>query len=246
MPSRISCALLLALAVVQSLGQTAEQRRAETLKKADAIFGVRYSTSKPIYFDKDVYSGLSDAVRYPYGDDFVVEVYFAEDGSVPELDVVQRWRLETNSMPDTLRGISLPVGELKRFIAKANQVQPLGDALMQAEYPSGCFQSGANNYCTSLFENAIVAYYVREEQENKPLLQSIQIGYRHDLQGVIEQTRSGENDSIEVFIAGRWYSMDRDLARKFKKAIAKKQPIAASTFGCLPSARVCGLSLLPH
>ena len=211
------------------------------LAKADALFGERYVSPQPIRFDPERYSAPPDAVRWLHGAQFVVELFFADDNSIAALTVTPIWELYSNTMPDEARHLALPPSELQTFLAQAAQLRPLGGA--SANKPHNlCFVSGANNYCTSLYEFARANYYVREEEPSDRLTQSIWIGYRHDVTGTVAKTRPEKesNNRADVLIAGRWYGMENSEFAKLKTAIANHHPVALSTFGCLPVELVCG------
>lgn len=134
---------------------TADRRKAETITKADKLFGERYApvAGKSMQlFDEENETGPPDSVIYRHGSSYVLELIFAADGTVAGLILLPEPLLHSDNWSDVSNWVELPRAEMQRLVASANELQPLGKAREIMEAPDRCFQSGPNLYCADSYE----------------------------------------------------------------------------------------------
>src|SRR5438876_659671 len=107
---------------------TAERRKAEIITKADKLLGEHYSApaGKPLRLsDEQTESGPPDAVIYWHTASYVVELIFAEDGSVACVQLLPEALLHSHSWSDVPDGIELSQPEMQWLVDSANILQPM-------------------------------------------------------------------------------------------------------------------------
>ena len=240
----ITVALLTLLALsVFAANPEAGRRKAETIARADKLFGQRYSppAGKPLrLFDEQTETGPPDAVIYWHGASYVTELVFAPDGSPARLQLLPEELLHTDNGSDVPERLELSPAEMQSFIESANALQPLGKGEIR-NAPNGCFQSGQNVYCAEPYEFAVVGHYHHQRADDEHVitnsLKDVFIAYRQSVSGVVEDART-EGSQRHLKVGGQWYHGDKPGREVFSDAVIGSF-IQLVTFGCAANETVC-------
>lgn len=243
-PRVVTIALVSFLALSVFAGdRNADRRKAETVARADKLFGERYSppAGKPLrLFDQQTESGPPDAVIYWHGASYVIELVFAPDGSVARVGLLPEELLHSDSWTDVPDRVQLSRAEMQSLIESANALQPLGKGKSRNP-PDVCFQSGQNLYCTDGYEFAVVSHYHRErpagEHVADSVLRDVTISYRQSVSGVVEDVRV-EGSQRQLKVGGYWYHGEKPGSDIFRDA-AIGSLVELVAFGCAGNGKVC-------
>ena len=243
----ITVALVTFLAMpVFAANPDADRRKAETIARADKLFGQRYSppAGKPLrLFDQQTETGPPDAVIYWHGASYVTELVFAPDGSLARLQLLPEELLHTDNGSDVPDYVQLSPAEMRSFIESANALQPLGKGEIRSA-PNGCFQSGQNLYCAERYEFAVVDHYHHQRADNEHVitisLKDVRIFYRQSVSGVVEDVRV-EGSQRQLKVGGQWYHGDKPGREVFSDA-AIGSFVQLVTFGCAANEKACRAS----
>lgn len=221
-----------------------ERRRAETIAKADNLFGQRYTTvtGKPLQlYDKEIETGPPDAIIYWHGSSYVIELIFASNGTIARLLLVPESLLHSHYWGDVPDVVELPPAEMPWLVESANLLQSLGKVNQVREAPNGCFQSGRNLYCADSYELAAVSHYHneegREEARTRVALRNIEVLYKQFVNGLVEDVRV-EGNQRKLKVSGQWYHCEEPGVEIFEKA-QKGSVVRLITYGCTANEKAC-------
>jgi hypothetical protein len=222
---------------------TVNRRKAETIVKADKLFGQRYAVGngKPLRYDKQTETGPPDGVIYWHGSSYVVELIFASDGTVARVELLPETLLHSDIWSDVPNSVELSGTEMQWLVVSANVLRPLGKAVDITAAPLSCFQSGPNLYCADKYELASVNHYHLERQNEKnameAVLREISILYRQPVNGIVEDVRV-EGSQRQVKVAGQWYHGEKPGVEIFATAQIGSA-VRLVTYGCTANEKVC-------
>jgi hypothetical protein len=223
---------------------SADRRKAETVARADKLFGQRYSppTGKPLrLYDEQTETGPPDAVIYWHDASYVIELVFAPDGSVARVQLLPEELLHSDNWSDVPARVGLSPAEMQSVVESANALQPLGKPGEIREAPDGCFQSGANLYCTDTYEFAVVSHYHREKADNEHVTNIAprdgSISYRQSVSGVVEDVKV-DGSQRQLKVGGYWYHGEKRGSDILRDA-AIGSVVQLVTFGCAANEKVC-------
>jgi len=241
----ILVALLGGVSIYLCAGEIAvERRKAETIRKAEQLFGQRYTpaSGKPLrLYDKQTGTGPPDAVIYWHGSSYVIEIIFAPDGAVARLALLPEALMHSDYWGNVPSTVELARAEMQWLIASANVLQPLGNAREVREAPDTCFQSGPNLYCHDSYELASVSHYhlVRGDKNlaTGAAMRDIVVSYRRSIVGIVEDV-GVEETQRRVKLGGQWYQANRPGVETFEKAQIGST-LRFITYGCTANEKTC-------
>ena len=219
---------------------TVNRRKAETIVKADKLFGHRYAVGnrKPLRYDKQTETGPPDGVIYWHGSSYVVELIFASDGTVARVELLPETLLHSDNWSDVANSVELSGTEMQWLVVSADVLQPLGKATAT---PHSCSQSGPNSYCTDEYELASVSHYHLERQNEKNAMQAalreISIWYRQAVNGIVENVRV-EGSQRQIKVAGQWYHGEKPGVEIFDSAQIGSE-VKLISYGCTANKKAC-------
>ena len=222
-----------------------ERRKAETLAKADKLFGQRYSppAGKPLrLYDEQTETGPPDAAIYWYGASYVVELIFADDGSVSRVQLLPEELLHSDSWNNVPEYAELSRADMQWLLDSASTLQPLGKPGGVRDATDICFRSGPNLYCTDTYEQALVNHYHLERGEKDhvaiAVLRDISIFYRQPVLGVVEDVRV-ERGQRQLKVGRSWYRSQHPSDNDVFSSTAKGSFVRLVAFGCAANEKVC-------
>jgi hypothetical protein len=247
----LTLAILLTSAVAQDAAIS--RRVAETLGKADKLFGERYALAKSDPRTEYVHEPSPSSIRYRHGNTLVVQLDFAPDGSVAMLQLLPEAGLSSlvGMEMNVPAGFAIDPRDVEWLIDSGNQLQPLGGRVIGEgsfgpNSGSLCFQSGANNYCSDFFANGTVSHYWRTVQTSDgswhDLLKTFSINYRRTVSGIIEQVGS-EEDAALLKIRQKWYRVRKEQNGASLKETKAGSIVSITVTGCPDWEGIC--SALP-
>ena len=222
---------------------TVNRRKAETIVKADKLFGQRYAVGngKPLRYDNQTETGPPDGVIYWHGSSYVVELIFASDGTVARVELLPETLLHSDNWSDVPNSVELSGTEMQWLVVSANVLRPLGKAGDITAVPLSCFQSGPNLYCADKYELASVSHYHLERQNEKNAMQAalreISIRYRQAVNGIVENVRV-EGSQRQIKVAGQWYHGEKPGVEIFDTAQVGSA-VRLVAFGCAANEKAC-------
>ena len=236
---------LVALVASLSLHQFAEnaavdRRKAETITKADRLFGQRYTAAAgtPLrLYDMQTETGPPDAIIYWHGSSYVIELIFGANGAVAQLKLLPEALLHSDTWNDVPSGVELSRAEMQWLIASANILQPLGKARESTEAPNRCDVSGPNWYCEDRYELASVSHYHLQQGAKELALRDIGILYRQRVGGLVEDVRV-EGNQRQFRVGGQWYHAEEPGVDIFDKAQIGSV-VSLVTYGCTANEKAC-------
>jgi hypothetical protein len=242
-------AVFIGVSVAATAAQNApvEQHKAETVAKANSVFGQRYSPAStlPLSYDKDRETGPSDGPIYWFDSSYVVRLIFSTDGSTARVEVLPEALLYSDSWTSVKDTVELGKGELQWFINTVNQLRPIGDPVEVHEPPDACFQSGPNLYCHDRYKEAIVSEYCREQyRPNKDRLsrislKSITVAYKQPHLGAISNLNVLSANEHRVKVGPLWYRILKTRDEKLFDTAVTGSVVGFTTFGCAVNELVC-------
>ena len=222
----------------------AERRKAETLKKADQLFGQRYSppAGKPLrLYDEKTETGPPDEVIFWHGATYVLQLIFADDGSLASIQLSPEALLHSDNWSDTPEYAELSRAEMQSLLEAANSLQSLGKPVEVHEAPDACFQSGPNLYCHDIYEQASVSHYHLEKGGTggvaRLALRDVSILYRRSVSGVVEDVKV-DGSQRKLKIGGHWYHGEKPGSEVFRDA-AKGSVVQLVVYGCTANEKSC-------
>ena len=219
------------------------RRKAETILKADELFGQRYAVGngKPLRYDQQTETGPPDGVIYWHGSSYVVELIFASDGTVARVELLPDVLLHSDNWNDVQNSVELSSTEMQWLVASADVLRPVGKAVYSMAAPRSCFQSGPNLYCVDQYEFASVSHYHLKRQNEKNAMQAalreISIWYRQAVNGIVENVRV-EGSQRQIKVAGQWYHAEKPGVEIFDKA-QLGSAVRLVSFGCTANEKAC-------
>ena len=228
---------------VSAANTSAERRKAETLVKADELFGERYSPAigKSLrLYDERTETGPPDAVLYRHGTSYVTELIFASDGSIARVQLLPEALLYSDTWSDVADAVELSRAEMESFLQSVSTLQPLGKGEFR-DAPNGCFQSGHNLYCTDHYAHAIVHHY-HLERSNKPqvtniVLRHVGVAYRQAVMGVVQDVKR-RGGKTQINVDGQWYEGEKNGVSVFDDATTGSV-VQLVSFGCTANKKAC-------
>lgn len=228
-----------------SAGQIdAARPKADTVAKADKLFGQRYSppAGKPLrLYDEQTETGPPDAVIYRYDTSYVVELVFAHDGSVARVQLLPEALLYSDNWDDVPERVELSRAAMQSLVESANVLQPLGKPGEIRKAPDGCFQSGPNLYCADTYELGVISHYHLERPNQEHVtaiaLRDIRISYRQSISGIVEDVRA-EGSQRQLKVDGYWYHGEKPDSDIFRNA-ATGSVVQLVAFGCAANEKAC-------
>lgn len=235
---------LVALVASLSLHQFAEnaavdRRKAETITKADRLFGQRYTAAAgtPLrLYDMQTETGPPDAIIYWHGSSYVIELIFGANGAVAQLKLLPEALLHSDTWNDVPSGVELSRAEMQWLIASANILQPLGKARESTEAPNRCDVSGPNWSCEDRYELASVSHYHLQQGAKELALRDIGILYRQRVGGLVEDVRV-EGNQRQFRVGGQWYHAGPGVDIFDKVQIGSV--VSLVTYGCTTNEKAC-------
>lgn len=219
---------------------TVNRRKAETITKADRLFGQRYTAAEgtPLrLYDRQTETGPPDALIYWHGSSYVIELIFGADGAVARLQLFPEALLHSDTWSDVPSGVELSRAEMEWLIASANILQPLGKAREITEAPNRCFVSGPNYYCEDRYELASVSHYHQQPGGKELALRDIAVLYRQRVGGFVEDMRV-EGNQRQFRVGGQWYHAEEPGVDIFEKAQIGSV-VSLVTYGCTANEKAC-------
>ena len=224
---------------------TAVRRKAEIIAKADKLLGAHYSPpdGKPLrLYDEQTETGPPDVVIYWRAASYVIELIFAQDGSVARVQLLPEALLHSDSWSDVPDGIELSQPEMQWLVDSANALHPMGKPGEILDTPDGCFQSGRNLYCIDTYEHAIVNHYHFERLDSKHVvnvsLGGISIAYKQSVSGIVADVRV-DGSQRQLKIDGHWYCGEKLSGDDIFGKAAIGSVVQLVTFGCAANKKVC-------
>jgi hypothetical protein len=241
---RAMVAMLACLSLLASAEDSVQQRKNQTIAKADKLFGRRYTpmAGEPLrLYDQQNETGPPDSVVYWHGASYVISVIFAADGTIAMLTMLPEALLHSNSRSDAEDAVELLPAEMALFISNANELQSLGKAQEVHQAPDSCFESGRNLYCTDTYAAAVLSHYHTENFAKKRLgkiaLKEVAIFYRQIVVGVVEDVRVvGSQRNLKV--GGQWYHGEKPGEPVFDETQIGST-VRLITHGCSVNEKAC-------
>ena len=223
----------------------AEQRKAEILRKADALLGERYRPliGEPLrLFDEESEWGPPDAVLYWHGSDYLVELVFATDGSLARVELLPEALLHVQSQRNA-ESLELLASQKQWLVDTSNQLQPVGSSTSET---GGCWQS-ASLHCSDIYELASVSHeWLIERDEGftavKYSLIHVTVAYKRSVSGVVSDLKPIDGDERELKIGGTWYRIYKDDDESLFQEMAIGSFVHLITVGCSGNQKACDAS----
>ena len=240
--------LLLLLSPVFAQEAAFQQRKDETIAKADKLFGQRYrpvAGKRMRLYDEQTETGPRDEVIYWHGSTYVIELIFAADGTVARIFLLPEALLHSDSWTDVPNVVELSPGEMQWLVASANVLRPLGAPHAIKYAPNFCFVSGKNLYCVDHYELATVHHYHEQSDGNQSMgkrLRDIEILYKQPVAGIVEDARVHESErhlsERHLKVGGQWYHGEKPGVEIFEKAQVGSV-VQLITYGCTANEKAC-------
>jgi hypothetical protein len=248
----VGCLLQIALtqfvpAQIQDVASSG--RRMEITREAGKLLGEQYvvPADHPIKFAED--AGFLRPVNraiYRHGTDYVVVLFFADDGSLARIHLTPEALLHSDSWTDVPPTVELTDHDMTWLLGVADALQVVGKQLPPEEMPPFCFQSGKNHYCAEPHENASIRSYREDQQRGtegtwETVMRRITVSYKRVVSGTIADFATGKTGEPLVRIGSNRYEVgqgkiaDPNLADKLKPGGL----VQLETTGCTGSERAC-------
>ena len=203
---------------------------------------MRRRGNRPGSSDEQTESGPRDGFIYWRSASYVVELIFAEDGSVARVQLIPEALLHSDTWSDVPDGIELSHAEMQWLVDWPTNLQPLGKSNRILDAPDGCFQSGRNLYCTDAYEGAIVNHYHFEKADRQHVasvsLGNISIAYKQSISGIVEDVRV-HGSQRQLKVSGHWFCGEKPSGDDVFGRATIGSIVQLITFGCTANKKVC-------